>query len=110
MARLRCGRIMPSPFPGGDPCLESHGYWPDFHTRFMTYCCDGLSDVLPERYEARLGEQLRLIEVKDPEIRTVLSDVAILEGKAAWNGETAAVVIVPTVRFEMLESGLPKLL
>ena len=38
---------MPSPFPGIDPYLESQGYWPDFHQRFMTYCCDSLNDILP---------------------------------------------------------------
>jgi hypothetical protein len=71
---------MPSPFPGNDPYLESQGYGPDFHARFTTYCCDALNDQLPESYEARLGEQLRLIELRDPTIRTVFPEVAVLEG------------------------------
>src|SRR5208337_1322961 len=70
---------MPSPFPGIDPFLESQGYWPDFHQRFMTYCCDSLNDLLPRDYEARLGEQLRLVELKEPVARTVLPDVAVLQ-------------------------------
>jgi hypothetical protein len=71
---------MPSPFPGIDPYLESQGYWPDFHASFVAYCRDQLNEVLPETYEARIGEQLRLIEIGEPQIRTVLPDVSILEG------------------------------
>lgn len=71
---------MPSPFPGIDPYLESQGYWPDFHASLTTYCRDALNDVLPESYEARLGEQLRLVERREPQARTVYPDVAILEG------------------------------
>ena len=83
---------MPSPFPGIDPYLESQGYWPDLHTRFMTYCCDSLNDHLPESYEARLGEQLRLIEHPEPRARTVYPDVAVLEGgpSGTRTGMTAA--------------------
>jgi Protein of unknown function (DUF4058) len=71
---------MPSPFPGIDPYLESQGYWPDFHASLILYCRDALNDLLPETYEARLGEQLRLIEHLDEPTRTVLPDVAVLEG------------------------------
>ena len=69
---------MPSPFPGIDPYLESQGYWPDFHASLTTYCRDALNDVLPESYEARLGEQLRLVERREPQGRTVLPDVSVL--------------------------------
>ncbi len=71
---------MPSPFPGIDPYLESQGYWPDFRASLATYRRDALNEVLPESYEARLGEQLRLVERREPQDRTVLPDVAILEG------------------------------
>jgi hypothetical protein len=74
---------MPSPFPGIDPYLESQGYWPDFHASLILYCRDALNDHLPATYEARLGEQLRLIEHRDPQARTVLPDVAVLEGGPA---------------------------
>ena len=89
---------MPSPFPGMDPYLESQGYWPDFHTRFMTYCCDALNDHLSDSYEARLGEQLRLVERREPQARTVFPDVAILEGgpgrRTSAQSETAAGVLM----------------
>ncbi len=71
---------MRSPFPGIDPYLESQGYWPDFHASLTTYCRDALNDVLPDTYVARLGEQLRLVDRSDPEVRTALPDVTILEG------------------------------
>ncbi len=75
--------LMPSPFPGIDPYLESQGYWPDFHASLILYCRDALNDLLPDSYEARLGEQLRLVEHRDPQARTVLPDVAVLEGGSA---------------------------
>jgi hypothetical protein len=70
---------MPSPFPGIDPYLESQGYWPDFHARFITYCCDALNDLLPETYDARIDERLRLFELSEPERTMALPDVAIHE-------------------------------
>src|SRR4051812_33152854 len=70
---------MLSPFPGIDPYIECQGYWPDFHLRFNTYCCDALNDQLPESYEARLGEQLRLIEQSEASPKKSFPDVAILE-------------------------------
>jgi len=96
---------MPSPFPGIDPYLESQGYWPDFHASLILYCRDALNDVLPESYEARLGEQLRLVELREPQIRTVLPDVAILEGGTAGRGasETDAGVLT----LEPVTMGLP---
>jgi Protein of unknown function (DUF4058) len=80
---------MPSPFPGIDPYLESQGYWPDYHTRFMTYCCDAISDHLPESYEARLGEQLRLVELIEPHAKTALPDVAVVQS-GEIRGDTGA--------------------
>src|SRR3954470_20683948 len=71
---------MPGPFPGIDPYIESQGYWPDFHAAFNLYCRDALNEILPDSYEARLGEQLRLIEVAEPLGRTVLPDVAVIHG------------------------------
>jgi hypothetical protein len=77
---------MPSPFPGIDPYLESQGYWPDLHASLILYSRDALNDVLPESYEARVGEQLRLVERNEPIARTRVPDVAILEGSAARAG------------------------
>ncbi len=90
---------MASPFPGIDPYLESQGYWPDFHASLILYCRDALNDVLPDSYEARLGEQRRLVELNEPPVRTVLPDVAILErptiGKVTSEPQAAVLTIEP---------------
>ncbi|MGC8642505.1 MAG: DUF4058 family protein [Isosphaeraceae bacterium] len=81
---------MQSPFPGIDPYLESQGYWPDFHQSFMTYCRDALNHVLPGSYDARLGEQLRLVELGDPHAKTALPDVAVLQKGPVRSGTAEA--------------------
>ncbi len=78
---------MPSPFPGIDPYLESRGCWPDLHASLILYSRDRLNEILPESYEARVGEQLRLVEYSEPRGWPFLPDVAILEGGGA--GRTA---------------------
>lgn len=96
---------MRSPFPGIDPYLESQGYWPDFHTRFITYCCDTLADILPASYEARIGEQLRLVELGQPHAKTALPDVAVLQGGPVRRGPAPATASVLTM--EPLVINLP---
>lgn len=71
---------MPSPFPGIDPYVESQGYWPDLHAALNLYCRDALNEILPDEYEARLAEQLRLIEIAEPSDRTALPDVSVIHG------------------------------
>jgi hypothetical protein len=71
---------MPSPFPGVDPYLESQHYWEDFHGSFLPDCRDALNGILPDQYEARLGEHFHLIELTEPESKLVLPDVAFMEG------------------------------
>jgi hypothetical protein len=74
---------MPSPFPGIDPYLESQRFWEDFHTRFLTYCCDALNDTLPEGYVAQLGERVRLVEVTPRGARLVRPDVTVIAESAS---------------------------
>lgn len=69
---------MGSVFPGMDPFLEDPAYWPDFHSRFINNWADAISDVLPEQYEANLGERVYLV-VHDPEA-PVTVPLTILEG------------------------------
>ena len=67
---------MTSPFPGMDPYLEEPAFWQDFNSRFINACSEMLSDRLPEGYEARIDERLRLVE--SPEHSSVrLPDVAV---------------------------------
>lgn len=69
---------MPSPFPGVDPYLESQGYWPDFHARFITYWCDAVAELLPPNYEARMDERVNLVNVPAETVRRSEPDVSIL--------------------------------
>jgi hypothetical protein len=68
---------MPSPFPGMDPYLEDPAFWSDFHARFIIYWCDAIADVLPEPYEARIDEKVRLVEVAPPRRKLIEPDVAL---------------------------------
>jgi len=65
---------MPSPFPGMDPYLEDPAFWPDFHARFLYNWSDALADLLPEQYEARIDETVRLVEV-NPSKRKLIGRV-----------------------------------
>src|SRR4051794_37267166 len=72
---------MASPFPGMDPFLEDPAFWPDFHFTFINYWREAIADVLPENYEATIGERVYLIE-NDPDLRKLSSpDIAVIEGQ-----------------------------
>src|SRR5436190_11007451 len=73
---------MPSPFPGMDPYLEDPAFWRDFHSRFINACSEILSDRLPEGYEARIDEQLRLVEHLPDRAVARLPDVAVTHAPA----------------------------
>jgi hypothetical protein len=62
---------MPSPFPGMDPNLEDPAFWSDFHARFIIYWSDALADILPQHYEARIDEKVRLVEVTPAGVATL---------------------------------------
>jgi hypothetical protein len=70
---------MPSPFPGMDPYLEDPAFWSDFHASFITYWRDALSDCLPDNYEARIDEKVRLVEVTPPRRKLIEPDVALTQ-------------------------------
>jgi hypothetical protein len=90
-----------------DPFLEDPGYWPDFHSRFINNWADALSDVLPEQYEANLGEGVYLVE-HDPEAGKLMSpDIGVVESptqsktkSSAANAVTLAPVTVPLTILE----------
>lgn len=81
---------MKSPFPGMDPYLEDPAFWPDFHLRFITYCCDYISDRLPEHYEARLDERLSVLEPITDQPATVIPDVTVSGTGARSSGAPRA--------------------
>jgi hypothetical protein len=60
-----------------DPYLEDPAFWSDFHARFIYNWSDALADVLPEHYEARIDEKVRLVEVAPPRRKLIEPDVAL---------------------------------
>jgi hypothetical protein len=71
---------MRSPFPGMDPYLEDLAFWPDFHSRFINYCCEALTAALPDNYDARIGERVNLIEVEPERVKRIGPDISITHG------------------------------
>lgn len=79
---------MPCPFPGMDPYIEDRKLWPDFHARFVPYCCDALNERLPDSYIARLEEQCRVVGGTEEDAIDRRPDVAVeaWSGPAGWSG------------------------
>lgn len=73
-----------------DPYLEDPAFWPDFHRSFITYCRDLLLDNLPSEYEARIDEQVRLMELPEHggRERRILPDVSVLHDPAGAGAAT----------------------
>src|SRR5580700_2109214 len=88
---------MPSPFPGMDPYLEDPAFWADFHRRFITYCSNAVLDSLPDGYDARIDEKIRVVIPEEPGTR-YYPDVAVTAGPTletttqATEGTTAVAV------------------
>ena len=78
---------MASPFPGMDPYLEDPAYWSDFHRRFITYCSNAVLDGLPDGYDARIDEKIRVVIPEETGTR-YYPDVAVTGGPAM--GTTSA--------------------
>ncbi len=74
-----------------DPYLEDPAYWPDFHRRFITELADSLLAQLPPSYDARIDDQLRLVEYTE-EMRTVYQDVAVVHDPSRRSNETYPVI------------------
>jgi Protein of unknown function (DUF4058) len=68
---------MKCPFPGMDPFLESPAVWADFHNSFMTYLREAIAARLPDRYDARLEEQIRIVDVPPPDSGGYRPDLAV---------------------------------
>lgn len=68
---------MPSPFPGMDPYLEDPAFWPDFHATFVNYWREELAARLPDHYEARLDEQVNLVQIPAEKTKRIRADVSV---------------------------------
>lgn len=97
---------MPSPFPGMDPYLEAPAFWPDFHATFINYCRETIADLLPETYEARLGERVNLVAISGASAKLVYPDVAVTkrQGRKRSGKRGATLTLEPvTVRLPVME-------
>jgi hypothetical protein len=84
---------MNSPFPGVDPYLESQHYWPEFHSRFINAWCEAIAERLPDHYEARLDEQVQVMDLQPRDNRLIRPDVAIVhQGERTPARQAASVV------------------
>ena len=68
---------MPSRFPGVDPYLESSGLWRDFHHEFITAWRAALRESLPKHYEARIEEELQLVDLVSGTAKRIVPDVTV---------------------------------
>lgn len=80
---------MSSPFPGMDPYLEGPAFWSDFHRSFITYCRNAVLDQLPDGYDARIDEKIRVI-IPDESGTRYYPDVAVTGGPASETSTKAA--------------------
>lgn len=104
---------MPSRFPGVDPYIEGSGRWPDFHHEFITAWRGALRHSLPKHYEARINEEIHLVDLSTGAMRKILPDVAIerrgsdpaIANPTSWQPSTAAVTLpLPLDEEEVRES------
>ena len=84
---------MPSPFPGMDPYLEDPAYWPDFHATFINYWREELASRLPDHYEARLDEQVNLVQIPAEKTKRVRADVSVTRDAGVDSSPGVAVAV-----------------
>lgn len=80
---------MKSPFPGMDPYLENPAIRADFHNSFMTYLREVIAAQLPDRYDARLEEQIRMVDAPLPEAGTYRPDLSV-NRLTEWSPESVS--------------------
>lgn len=69
---------MASPFPGMDPYLDDPAFWPNFHFEFIGALRNALRQRLPANYEARVDEQIKLIDASARSPKEIKPDIAVL--------------------------------
>src|SRR5437763_11345453 len=97
---------MASPFPGMDPYLEDPAFWSDFHRSFITYCRNAVLERLPDGYDARIDEKIRVVIPEEAGTR-YFPDVAVTGGPASGTTavatEEATALAVEPVQMTELE-------
>ncbi len=91
---------MTGPFPGVDPYLEDQFYWMEFHGRFLYSLQEVLGDHLPDDYEARIDERVKLVDVESDSAIQIRPDVAVTYSSGRPSAGTAALLdpdTIPTI-------------
>jgi hypothetical protein len=85
--------VMPSPFPGMDPYLESPDIWPDVHHSLAGEIRSVLNQLMPGRYYARveMRPEVGIVE-EEGATRRIIPDVAIVRQPRKGSGGEAAVL------------------
>ena len=117
--------MMPSPFPGMDPWLESPYIWGDFHHAYACALSDKLNASLPEGYYSRINFRLnadetkhQCVEVRDSkaehelitffDFATPRNKIVGLERRAYLRNRTRLLESVPNfVEIDFLRDGKP---
>jgi hypothetical protein len=92
-----------------DPYLEDPAYWRDFHARLINACSEVIADRLPAGYEARIEEQIRLVE-QTPERTTTagrLPDVSVTRGPHPAAPSPAAPTTGAVATLEPIANAMP---
>ena len=96
---------MPRSLNSVDPYVEDQGYWLDFHHTFLSACRDAIWEKLPDQYEARVDQQVRLVsrEIEEVAIRKAIPDVAVLRSHSVEpsRGEQGGVATLEPVTIEL---------
>ncbi|MBX9677450.1 MAG: DUF4058 family protein [Gemmataceae bacterium] len=66
-----------NPFPGMNPYLEDPAFWPDFHHEFISCWRATIARQLPNAYEARINERVRLVQLDPETFKLIYPDVAV---------------------------------
>lgn len=91
---------MPSPFPGMNPFLEQPDAWPDFHNLFVARLATDINARAPERYYAKVEDQLYIHELAAEHWRPFArTDVSVRDAGTVTSpgGGTATVEAPSTV-------------
>ncbi len=105
---------MPSPFPGMDPYLENAKLWPAFQHQLLACLYQILLPGLVDRYRARVGKLVTLLEVVSPANKTTPAGrQAYLDARQQALAQRAGVVEIdlvmqgkPTLNYS--RDGLPE--
>src|SRR5262245_32555274 len=89
------GTLMPSPFPGMNPYLESDSVWQDFHQAYCSALRDSLVPQIRPHYFAKVNEHLFVREADEDTRRILLgrADVGITPRQSMADSESTVAVL-----------------